>query len=308
MAFRASGLDVPAQDAKHARVTRVSRALPLPLIAQAMAQFPTRRSAGHLVRDHRQMASNGDIGPERERDVAILWREALSEYRQEGLQGRLSNRWPGDRNITERIAYRFPPTFQPGYVGPNYFAGNGGLLLVGQNPGEGSDPTSVAMDRDYLGKLHAFMVGDAGLAELNRLVASHMRTWRLFAQKGIFHESGAARISLLDDDVRPSIEDVGYINYFPFKTSGNAAPLKSSAFRRGVWVTYVSRMVELLTPSVIVPLGAWCGPTVEAELRGSAGSPEVIPVWHPSDYNLNTRPRELGASWASLSAALRALG
>jgi hypothetical protein len=214
--------------------------------------------------------------------------------------------WPGDRNVTERIAYRFPPTFQPGYVGPRYFESGRGIVLMGQNPGEGSDPISVAMDRDYWAQLEAFMHGRVQLEELNRLIASHMLTWLVFAQKGVFQESGTARIALLDDETRPSIEEVSYINYFPFKTSANAAPLKTSTLRRHVWMTYVKRFIELLAPNVIIPLGAWCGGTVKAELRASTGSPDVISVWHPSDYNLHTRPRELQASWASLSAFLRA--
>jgi hypothetical protein len=225
------------------------------------------------------MASNAHA--ERECGMVGLWQEALVEYRQQGLQERLANDWSGDRNVIERIAYQFPPTFQPGYVGPHYLESSRALLIMPQNPGEGRDPAAVAMDRDYGAKLHAFMHGNTGFEELNRLIASHILTWRLFAQKGVFRESGTARISLLDEDVRPSIEEVCYLNYFPFKTSANMAPLKASAFARRVWTTYVKRMLELLAPTVIVSLGAWCSPTVEAELQRSAGSSDVIPVWHP---------------------------
>lgn len=139
---------------------------------------------------------------------------------------------------------------------------------------------------------------------MNRLIASHMLRWRVFQGKGIFRESGAARMSLLDDDVRPSIEDVGYVNYFPFKTSGDSGPLRSSSFRQHVWRTYVGRLLELLEPTVIAPMGGWCDPSVEAELRGSAGSPAVIRVQHPSARS----PQDLQASWGPLSAYLRDLG
>jgi hypothetical protein len=109
-------------------------------------------------------------------------------------------------------------------------------------------------------------------------------------------------MSLLDDDVRPSIEDVGYVNYFPFKISANNAPL-DSPFQRDAWATYVRKLLELLVPVVLVPMGASARRVVEAELGGSAASFEVIPVWHPSAR----RPREIEASWRSLSTYLRGL-
>ena len=174
--------------------------------------------------------------------------------------------------------------------------------------GEGSDPTSVEMNREYRAKLEAFARGNIGFEDLNRVIASHMLRWSVFKGKGIFRESGAAKMSLLDDGVRPSIEDVGYVNYFPFKTSANRPPLKASSFRVHAWRTYVGRLLELLEPNVVVPMGAWFSRSVEAELRGSAGSPEVIPVWHPPDYNVNTRPWELQATWEPVSEYLHSLG
>src|SRR5215203_4735929 len=54
--------------------------------------------------------------------VEELWRWALPDYREERLQERLTDRWPGDDNVDGRIAYGYPPTFQPGYVGPRYLA------------------------------------------------------------------------------------------------------------------------------------------------------------------------------------------
>jgi hypothetical protein len=222
------------------------------------------------------------------------------------LRERLSEEWPGDRNVKERIAYDYPPTFQPGYVGPSYFSSGGSIILMGQNPGEGSDPVSVEMNREYRAGLEAFTQRDLRFEDLNRLVALHMLRWSVFKGKGIFRESGAGRMSPLDEDVRPSIEDVGYVNHFPFKTSANRSPFKMSSLRGHVWTGYVARLLELLAPTVIVLMGAW-GRSVDAQLRGSAGSPKVMTVWHPSDYNLNTRPRELQASWKSLSAYLQSL-
>jgi len=112
-------------------------------------------------------------------------------------------------------------------------------------------------------------------------------------------------VSLLADVVRPSIEEVSYINYFPFKTSENRPPLKASAFRLHAWATYVGRLLELLEPNVIVPMGAWFSRSVEADVRRLARSPELIPVWPPSDYNANTRPEKLQGTWEPLSTYLR---
>jgi hypothetical protein len=131
----------------------------------------------------------------------------------------------GDRNVNERLAYEYPPTFQPGYVGQGYFGSGVRIVVLGQNPGEGSQPDAVARDGDYRAKLEAFARGDTLFEDVNRLVASDMLGWGSSRARGIFRESGAARTSLLDDDVRPSIEDVGYVNAFPSKTSGNVTPL-----------------------------------------------------------------------------------
>ncbi len=138
------------------------------------------------------------------------------------------------------------------------------------------------MNREYRAKFEAFVRGEIGFEDLNRLIASHMLRWSVFNGKGIFRESGAARMSLLDDSVRPSIYNVSYVNYFPFKTSANGPPLQASSFRVHAGGPPVGRLLELLEPTVIVPMGTWCSRSVEAELRSLAGSPEVIPVWHPS--------------------------
>lgn len=243
----------------------------------------------------------------RRASVEELWRRALSEYREEQLSERLSTAWPGDGNVAERITCEYPPTFQPGYVGPRYFAQRHRIVMVGQNPGEGSDPVSRGRDSEYRAKLEAYLQEQTDFEDLNTLIASHMLRWDVFVGKGIFRENGSGRITLLDEDVRPSIHDISYVNYLPFKTSGNRSPLKTSPFRRHIWAAYVGYMVGVLEPTVVVPLGSWCTGSVEAELRALPGSPEVMRVWHPSTYNVNTRPLELRATWEPLSRYLRAL-
>jgi hypothetical protein len=135
------------------------------------------------------------------------------------------------------------------------------------------------------------------------LVAAHLLGWRIYEGKGTFREGGAGRMALLDEDVRPSIEEVGCANWFPFKTSGNQGPSKTSAFRHHVWTTYLRRLLELLVPTVVVPMGAWCGWSDAEELRALAGSPKVIRVQHPSARN----PQALQESWTPLSSYLRGL-
>jgi hypothetical protein len=45
--------------------------------------------------------------------------------------------------------------------------------------------------------------GEIAFEDLNRLIASHMLWWSVFNAKGIFRESGMARISLRDNGDEP---------------------------------------------------------------------------------------------------------
>jgi hypothetical protein len=259
-----------------------------------------RRSVMHHVE---RWATKMNVRAEPEA-VERLWREALWDNRPEKLRERLSEKWPGETSVNS-IAYRYPPSFQPGYVGPRYFASTHRILLVCQNPGEGR--AAVSVDRDYSAALEAFAEGEIGFEELNGRVAWHMLRWSVFNGKGIFRESDAGRIALLDEDVRPSIEAVAYLNFFPYKTSRNEKP-PSSFFQQRVWKTYVRPLVDLLASALIIPMGvSWFKGSVEAELRATAGSAEIIPVLHPADRNINTRRPQLQASWTSLSEYLGGL-
>jgi hypothetical protein len=251
---------------------------------------------------HREWAAKMSI-PAKQDEVEELCRRALQEYRQERLRERLSEKWPYDANVNARISYDYPPTFQPGYVGPRYFASRHRVVLIAQNPGEGRDPVSVAKNVEYRAKLEAFAQGSAGFEDLNHLVAEHHLGWRIYEGKGIFREGGVGRMALLDEDVRPSIEEVGIANWFPFKTAGDQGPSKASPFRQHVWRSYLLRLVELLAPTLVVPMGAWCGAREAEELRALAGSPKVIRVQHPSARN----PQDLQKSWSPLSSYLRGL-
>jgi hypothetical protein len=104
---------------------------------------------------------------DKRRAIEGLWRETLQTYREEGLEERLTDEWPDDGNVNDRIAYGYPPTFQPGHVGPRYFAVERRIVLVGQNPGEGSDPVSKRMNLEYQFKLEAFVREEVGFEDLN---------------------------------------------------------------------------------------------------------------------------------------------
>jgi hypothetical protein len=162
----------------------------------------------------------------------------------------------------------------------------------------------VAQNVKYQAELEAFARGSAKFEDLNQLVAEHHLAWRIYEGKGIFRKGGAGRMALLDEDVRLSIEEVGIANWFPFKTCCNRAPFKTSLFLRHVWRTYMLRLVELLAPNLVVPMGySWCGRREAKELQASAGSSKVVRVQHPSARNR----QDLEKSWTPLSAYLRCL-
>ena len=234
--------------------------------------------------------------------IEQLWKSNLITYSQDGLKDKLTATWPMDRNVVERISYRYPPTFQPGYVGRNYLEAHQRVVIVSQNPGEGSDPVSQNLNLDYRAKLEEFAAGRAGWKDLSDFIASQMLQWKVFRNKGIFLESGDDRIELLPTDLRPSIYAVSYVNAFPFKTVGNRKPLRSP-FRAHVWQEYVQPLIELLRPTIIVRFPE--SDDLESELRSISGVTTVTRVWHPSDYNVNTRPAEVQDSWQAIIDVLR---
>jgi hypothetical protein len=231
--------------------------------------------------------------------IEELWRSALSEYREEGLKGRLKAKWPYDPNVTERITYDFPPTFQPGYVGKRYFEGRHRIVLLGKNPGRGTDPEAKEKNRAYRADLESFARGEIGFEDANHSIASHVAWWRIYAGKGVLREGGADRVSLIAEDVRPSIQDIAHLNFFPFKSVEDADPL-DSPFREHVWRTYVQRMLELLRPTVIVRYSS--SDSVASALRRLPGSPKVFRVLSPAARSSYAQRVE---SWEKVSEHLR---
>ncbi len=233
--------------------------------------------------------------------IEKLWRQALTTYQEAGLEEHLKAKWSGDPNVTERITYDYPPTFQPGYVGRHYFEGRRRIVLLGQNPG----PGRKADDEDlvYRPELEAFVRGETSFVELNESLAKRILTWGAFAKKGIFRESGAAMASLLAEEVRPSIREISYINHFPFKVQHTSGRPRKTPFQKHIWETYVWQMLKHLEPTVIIRYPWSDG--VHAKLQTLVGSSAVLHVWHPSKYNHGRRYDGLVESWRPVSEYLR---
>ncbi len=231
--------------------------------------------------------------------IEELWRRALSDYREDGLEGRLRDRWSYDQNVNHRITYDYPPTFQPGYVGSRYFDNRHRIVLLGKNPGRGTDTESMEKNRAYRTELEAFAREEIGFEDVNHSIASHVAWWKLYAGKGVFREGGAEWVSLIAEDVRPSIHDIAHLNYFPFKTAGDADPL-DTPFRGHIWRTYVRRTLELLEPTAIVRYSS--SDRVHSQLRTLPGTPAVLRVQSPAARGSYAQRAE---SWAKVSNHLR---
>ena len=232
--------------------------------------------------------------------IEELWRRALTTYREEGLEERLKAEWSQDANVTERITYEYPPTFQPGFVGPRYFGSERKVVLLGQNPG---GPRSGGEERLYHARLEAFDRREISFAEVNEFLASLIPGWRVFAGKGIFRESGAHEASLIAEDVRPSIREVSYVNHFPFRLPNRYRKPRKTSFQKCVWAEYVWPLLKLLKPTLIIRY-LWSD-GVDTDLRSLVGSSSVVPVFHPSVTNMRARPAALTQSWEPVSEHLR---
>ncbi|MDA2930730.1 hypothetical protein MYX84_12435 [Acidobacteria bacterium AH-259-O06] len=237
--------------------------------------------------------------------IKVIWKKALKSYEQQTLEERLRDRWADDRNVFERISYEYPPTFQPGYVGPAYFESGKRILMLGQNPGEGSSPIHQSWNVGYTQQLADFANDQTSFEELNALIASEMMRWRIFRGKGIFRENGDERVALVPERIRPSIRSVAYVNAFPFKTINNSRPFRTAFFRR-IWSSFVFEVITYLKPHVIIRFPD-CDDRAQ-DLISLEFNPTVVRVWHPSDYNLNTRREQLMKSWNPIRSCLEGTG
>ena len=233
--------------------------------------------------------------------VERLWSEALATY---STEVDLLRGFPGDRNVAERINFDLPPTFQPGYVGAEFSGAPRRLVFLGQNPGGGASPEAKSRDRAYAAELRSFAAGSVTFQSLCDFIHCEISAWGLFKGKGIFSDLGAERGELLPPELRPALEDVAYLNAFPFKTHGNKMPFKGDLHAR-ILNNFVVPVLVALDPHLIVRFPA----ADDAASAISASLPQVnqLRVWHPSDYNFNAQFPKLSASWRELGTSLHPL-
>ncbi len=237
-----------------------------------------------------------------------LWRQSLSDYKQDSLQERLEAEWKGDENVP-RISFKLSPTFQPGYVGKKYFQARVKLVLLLQNPGEGRGEEDQRSNVEYLAQLEAFARGEFGFEKLNDRIKEHVLSWNVYEGKGLFREDPDVRVRLIAEDVRPSIYEVACINCFPFKTRNDVDPLKQPGFLEHAWRSHVWPTLELLEPAVVARVHRTnifsrrnTSPTIDVRLRAFPGPPEVFEVDYPGNYKPYSEREE---SWRPVTDALR---
>lgn len=242
--------------------------------------------------------------------IEDLWRAYLQIYGEPQVRAELPRRWGADANITqERVQFDFPPTFQPGYVGPAFFQADSGILFLGYNPGEGKLQSSQDEDKSLARELRAFAEGRTSLDELSKFQAGHLVRWPVYRAKGIFSETGDASISLLPAASRPSVQAVALLNLFPLKTVGNKKPLagyggNATSLKTHMWECLVKPTIEALAPKLVVRYPD--SDSYASQLEQLESKPTVLRVWHPSDYNLSAQRSGLAASWSALANCLSA--
>lgn len=240
--------------------------------------------------------------------IETLWRKYLQAYGEPQVRAELNRRWGGDANLTqERIQFGYPPTFQPGYVGPAYYETDAGILFLGYNPGEGKLQSSQNEDKTLVLELQAFAKGQASLAQFSQFQSSHIMKWPIYRGKGIFSGTGDELISLLPAAVRPSVESVALLNLFPLKTTGNKKPLagyggSTTSLKAHMWEYLVKPTIEALAPKLVVRYPD--SDSYMSQLEQLKSKPRILRVWHPSDYNLSARRAELAESWLPLATCL----
>lgn len=243
--------------------------------------------------------------------VASLWREFAKRFADHDLKNTLANEWASDPNVVHgRIQLNYPPTFQPGYIGPDYLVAHTRIIFLGYNPGEGKLASSQLDDEILAMMLSAFARGDKTFDDLNRFLSTHLLKWPVYREKGIFQETGDCRIALLPKAIRPSIRSVALLNFFPFKTTNNQKPLSGNSRGKGslkdyMWESFVKPTIDALRPAVIIRYPDSDSYVPRLSYRGS--NVPTVRVWHPSDYNLSAQRNHLHESWSKLGDALQGL-
>lgn len=244
-------------------------------------------------------------------EIEALWKAYLCSYGEPQVRTTLKEKWSSDPNVTQgRIQFEFPPSFQPGYIGPDFFGSSTRLIFLGYNPGEGRLATSQADDEVLGDWLKRFASATASFDDLCDFQSKHVVKWPIYRDKGIFRETDDSAIALLPKTERPSVRAVALLNLFPFKTVENKKPLSGSSspntsLKQHMWHYLIKPTLDLLAPKIIVHYPD--ADTYLSKLQDIRTNPTLIRAWHPSDYNVKAQRASLVKSWQSLADALRAL-
>jgi hypothetical protein len=167
-----------------------------------------------------------------------------------------------------------------GFCGPRYSAG--GCVLLAINPGGGGDAYSqrTPQDAELIPLIEKFVAASqANVAndfeKMSRNYAAQAQTWNLWR---ILGPTIAA--------CRSSIDQVCYLNIFPYRTAKDALP-SASALRKA-WELIVVPLLGALRPSKLVALGKKAGNVAER--------------FHRPPPRLFVVPRTIGDSYVSAEA------
>lgn len=233
--------------------------------------------------------------------LEALWISNLAKYHSAGLSDRLLAQFPDDDNV-KQLAYSYPPIFQPGYVGPDYFTSQKRILILAQNPGEGAANRSE--DEKTERKFNSFAAKNLSFADLQFWLRSCILGWETYRDRGIFRESTATTLALLPSPKRPQISAIAILNGFPFKTCGNGKPKQSGQMMEFVTATHLLPNLAILKPDVLIHF-----PLAAGMLKKVAKQTGPIPtqeVFHTGRMNTNRHSyrEKLEASWKAAATIL----
>ena len=149
-----------------------------------------------------------------------------------------------------------------GFAGPRYK--HGGVVLMAINPGGGGDAYMIrtAQDSQLLPLIELFLESDKASIQDRFLVMSEnysaqVKTWNLW--RILYPVLQACNRQL---------EEVAYLNCFPYRTSGDRMP-EARAIRNS-WSMVVAPLLSELKPSIVIALGRKAGRVVEKYIQSSA--------------------------------------
>lgn len=155
-----------------------------------------------------------------------------------------------------------------GFCGPRYQ--QGGFVFLAINPGGGGDAYTARtpQDRELIPLIEKFVASDiehadATFTRMRDRYAAHVQSWNLWR---IMKPTLAA--------CNQAIDQICYLNVFPYRTAGDVLPSKV-ALRRA-WSLVTGRLLAEFKPSNLVALGKKAG-NIAAELHTQPPRLFVVP-------------------------------